>query len=222
LVNKHPLVLAALRELLAGPPLLARVSCYRRSDEAIEDLECSRVDLVLSELRAWPFGGQEVATRLAAAGGPPVALLVDPEDAERVKHAPEPGSGGVLTADVTPEEFIAGVDAMLRGHYVMSSNLARRRLGERGAGEQRVPALEAYRSLSPSEREILHLLGQANSIDSIAAKPGVAKKTVRNHVASIYRKLELKSRADAILWVARAGLDEAPAVAAQLTNRALA
>ena len=48
-----------------------------------------------------------------------------------------------------------------------------------------------------------------DTIGAIAARRGISHKTVRNHLAKIYRKLELHGRAEAVLWAARMGLTEA-------------
>jgi DNA-binding CsgD family transcriptional regulator len=50
------------------------------------------------------------------------------------------------------------------------------------------------------------MIGQAQSIPSIAASRGISHKTVRNHLAKIYRKLDLHGRTEAMLWAARMGL----------------
>jgi DNA-binding NarL/FixJ family response regulator len=60
--------------------------------------------------------------------------------------------------------------------------------------------------LSPTELAILAQIGQAKSISTIATSRGISPKTVRNHLASIYRKLDLRSRTEAMLCAVRMGL----------------
>jgi DNA-binding NarL/FixJ family response regulator len=60
--------------------------------------------------------------------------------------------------------------------------------------------------LSPTELDILTMIGDAKSIPVIAAARGISHKTVRNHLANIYRKLDLRSRTEAMLCAARMGL----------------
>jgi DNA-binding NarL/FixJ family response regulator len=50
------------------------------------------------------------------------------------------------------------------------------------------------------------MIGEAKSIPAIAASRGISHKTVRNHLANIYRKLDLRSRTEAMLCAARMGL----------------
>ena len=72
-----------------------------------------------------------------------------------------------------------------------------------------VPVVQAGRTagkLSTTEIEILTMIGRAQSVQSIATSRGISSKTVRNHLARIYRKLELHGRTEAMLWAARTGL----------------
>jgi DNA-binding CsgD family transcriptional regulator len=50
------------------------------------------------------------------------------------------------------------------------------------------------------------MIAQADSVAVIAQRRGISQKTVRNHLASIYRKLAVRNRTEAILWAARRGL----------------
>jgi two-component system nitrate/nitrite response regulator NarL len=60
--------------------------------------------------------------------------------------------------------------------------------------------------LSPSEAGILSMVAQAQPIRMIAERRGISQKTVRNHLASIYRKIGVCNRTEAVLWTARTGL----------------
>ena len=60
--------------------------------------------------------------------------------------------------------------------------------------------------LSPTELDILTMVGSAQSIASIAETRGISHKTVRNHLTNICRKLQLRGRSEAMLWAARMGL----------------
>ena len=71
--------------------------------------------------------------------------------------------------------------------------------------QQRI-AQHQRNKLSPTELEILTMIGKAQSVPTIAASRGISNKTVRNHLAKIYQKLELHGRTEAVLWAARMGL----------------
>jgi DNA-binding NarL/FixJ family response regulator len=114
-------------------------------------------------------------------------------------------AAGLFTKDATLEEFLVGVGAVLSGHRAIGSSLMGKvmdRLARQPATEQR----QNGNRLSPTELEILVMIGHAESIPAIAASRGISHKTVRNHLAKIYRKLELHGRTEAMLWAARTGL----------------
>jgi DNA-binding NarL/FixJ family response regulator len=205
LVDRQPLFLAALKGLLEAPPLSALVTVATRSDAALDLLEDGAFDLVLCELKARPIAGIEVAARIVERGERTrVILLGDAEDERPLVDAMSSGVSGLFTKDTSYEEFLGGVQAVLEGHSVIGSRLQRTalaRLAGRSGYEE-----PAARQLSPAELHILNLVGHAHSVSSIADVRGISQKTVRNHLASIYRKLEVRSRTEAVLCAARMGL----------------
>jgi DNA-binding NarL/FixJ family response regulator len=205
LVDRQPLFLAALQGLLQAPPLKAEVTVTTRSDAALELLEQRPFDLVLCELRARPIAGIELAERvLGSQQSVRVILLGEPEDERLLVDALSSGVSGLFTKNTSYEEFLGGVQAVLEGHSVIGSRLQRTALARlTGRAERDEPSA---RKLSPAELHILNLVGRAQSVSSIADARGISQKTVRNHLASIYRKLAVRSRTEAVLCAARMGL----------------
>ena len=201
------LFLAAFGRLLSTPPISAQVYVASASDAGLELAVAAQVQLVFCEVNAEPLAPVELAERLASQEPKiPVILLGEPGDEKAMAAALHGPVAGVFTKDADLNEFLAGVRAVLSGHRAVGSNLMNRVLegfdssiprDRRGAGH-----------LSPTEREILALIGEARSIPFIAEKRGISRKTVRNHLANIYRKLELRSRTEAMLCAARMGLTQ--------------
>lgn len=205
LVDRQPLFLAALKGLLQSPPLGADVTVATHSDAALELLEERPFDLVLCELKSRPIAGIELATRvLGRQPSTRVILLGEPEDERLLVDALSSGVSGLFTKNTSYEEFLGGVQAVLEGHSVIGSRLQGTALARlTGRAERDEPS---SRQLSPAELHILNLVGRAHSVSSIADARGISQKTVRNHLASIYRKLEVRSRIEAMLCAARMGL----------------
>jgi DNA-binding NarL/FixJ family response regulator len=208
IVGPYPLVLAAFARLLSGPPLNARVETTTRSDEAVDSALNGDFQLVLCDLRAEPVPGAELAARLTRlCESTRVILLAEAEDGPLLLTSLECGAAGFFTKDASADEFLEGVRAVRAGHYAVGRKLVRPVFAVLAGGP---PADRngQWNSLSPSERSILAMVGLAHSTRSIAAARGISPKTVRNHLANIYRKLELKNRSEAILWSARAQRSE--------------
>jgi DNA-binding NarL/FixJ family response regulator len=202
LVGPYQLILASLAQLLSGPPLHIRVELMARTDEALERIEDEPYELLFCDLRSPPIPGAQMPAHLLQRNRTTrVILLGDEEDSAELVASLDCGASGFFTRETSAEEFIEGVQAVASGHFAIGANLARRAL-TRLAGHE--PATGgAYDRLSPTERIILALLGQAQSTRSIAAARGISDKTVRNHMASIYRKLEVRNRSEAIMWSLR-------------------
>jgi DNA-binding NarL/FixJ family response regulator len=207
-IDRQPLFLAALSTLLGAEPLSARVTTCPRTDTALEIARVRKVNVVFCEVRSMPMSGSEfVRTMAAEMPNVPVILLGDRDDEALLTEALMSPAAGLFTKDSSLTEFLVGVDAVLSGHRAIGSSLMGRVL-DRLAHQ---PATEHKRlgnQLSPTEIEILAMIGHAESIPAIAASRGISHKTVRNHLAKIYRKLELHGRTEAMLWAARSGLTD--------------
>jgi DNA-binding NarL/FixJ family response regulator len=209
-VDRQPLFLAALGRLLSGPPIDAQIRMTTRSDHVFEVLDEGPVDAVFCEVRATPLPGIDLAAAVSQRQpGIPVVLLGDSNEENLLLSALGSRAMGFFTKDTPVNEFLDGVQAILAGHYAIGRNLAQTamsRLAEHGNPANR----EVATNLSSTERSILAMIGQAQSIATIAGARGISQKTVRNHLSSIYRKLQLHSRTEAMLWASRMGVTSSP------------
>lgn len=206
IVDSQALFVEALAGLLAQPPLNALTLTASRTDDAARILTTKPADLVLCDVKVQP---PPLSSFLAlvgeAPGAPPVVLLSGTEDEEWLVAAIDSGVAGLFTKDAEPDQFLEGVRAVLAGHRAIGANVLRR-LMARLNGTEGTPIRSALSQLSPTEVDILAMVGAASTVEQIAQARGISKKTVRNHLANIYRKLELGSRTEAMLCAARMGL----------------
>jgi DNA-binding NarL/FixJ family response regulator len=205
-VDGQVLFVEALAGLLARPPLFAAPRTAARSDEALAQLATEPADLVLCDLRVQPvpFRGFLTAVR-ELDSPPPVIVLADAEDEQALIGEIDTDVSGLFTKDSDPEQFLEGVRAVLAGHRAVGANVMRR-LVARLNGTEPTPHRPGLDQLSPTELDILAMVGAASSVEQIAVARGISQKTVRNHLANIYRKLDLRSRTEAMLCAARMGL----------------
>lgn len=205
LIDRQPLFLAALSSLLTAPPVRAGVQVAHDSDAGLEIALRGEVHLVFCEVRSEPTPGVEVAGRLSQLTPKiPVILLGEPEDERLMAAALQTSVAGLFTKDAALDEFLVGVQTVLSGHRAVGSNLMGLVLAR--LNDTSLHARRPASQLSPTELDILTMIGEAKSIPVIAAARGISHKTVRNHLANIYRKLELRSRTEAMLCAARMGL----------------
>jgi DNA-binding NarL/FixJ family response regulator len=207
LVDRQPLFLAALSCLLSAPPLNATVAVTTRLAEALEIIDRQPVDVVVCELPTEPIDGSGLPRGLAQRPALRVILLADREDEGLLVDALTTGAVGFFTKDTPVAEFLEGVQAVRDGHFTVARQLLRQTMA-RLAGQPEPSARDEVKRLSPTELAILILVGQAESIRTISQRRGISPKTVRNHLASIYRKIGVRNRPQAILWAARKGLTQ--------------
>jgi DNA-binding NarL/FixJ family response regulator len=199
------LFLAALASLLGSPPVGARIHLAATTDAGLALAMSGGFQLVFCEAQAEPISPLELAEKLfALTPRVPLILLGEPDDEKLLAAALHTNVAGFFTKDAGLDEFLAGVNAVLSGHRAVGSNLMRRVIAR--LDDSDVPLRRAAGQLSPTELEILTLIGEARSIPFIAERRGISHKTVRNHLANIYRKLDLRSRTEAMLCAARMGL----------------
>jgi DNA-binding NarL/FixJ family response regulator len=202
LIDRQPLFLQALWSLLGAPPLEATIRATTDSAEGVRLASERDLDLVICDVLASPMSGRMVIRAIAdVAPGVPVILLGEPSELAPELSLLLEGAAGMLTKAADPEQLIAGVVAVLAGHQAIATGLLEPLLATRPARSQQPSHLAGQ--LSHVEREVLALLGEAHSVPDIAVARGISQKTVRNHMASIYRKLELRNRAEAMLYAAR-------------------
>src|SRR5262245_31976140 len=205
-VDRQPLFLEALAGLLSRPPLSAVTRTASSSADGLALAGAGAVDVVLCDLRVKPVSFRSfLASLRELPQAPPVILLADREDEDALVDEIDGGAAGLFTKDTQPEQFLDGVRAVLAGHRALGANVLRRLLS-RLNGSAAPPHRPGLTLLSPTELDILTMVGGASSVEQIALARGISQKTVRNHLANIYRKLDLRSRTEAMLCAARMGL----------------
>jgi DNA-binding NarL/FixJ family response regulator len=205
-IDAQPLFAAAISHLLGDPGLGARTVVAEGSEQALELLRAQSFDLVVCDLNIEPMPLRDFMAEVALLPNPPpLMLLADPQEEEALVSAIDSEAAGLFTKDADPDQFLQGVRAVLAGHKAVGQNLMRTLLARVGGqSPSRTPA--GLAQLSRTELDILTMVGAASSVQAIAAARGISQKTVRNHMANIYRKLELRSRTQAMLCAARMGL----------------
>ncbi len=204
-VDRQPLFVAALASLLTSPPVFAQIQVAHDTEVGLQIALRGGVQLVFCEVRAEPIAAIDVARRLSElTPRVPVILLGDLEDEHLMTAALYTSVAGLFTKDAMLDEFLVGVRAVLSGHRAFGANLMGQVLAR--LTDHSPPARRPANQLSPTELDILKMIGEAKSIPAIAESRGISHKTVRNHLANIYRKMDLRSRTEAMLCAARMGL----------------
>ena len=205
-VDDHPLTRAALVGLLEQHDF-AVVGEAGDGEEAIVRARELQPDLVLLDLSMPGLGGLDVLPRLrAAAPHCEVVVLTASGTEENLLAAIRAGAAGYLLKTEPPERIAEFLDGVAHGEAALSGEVARRlldRVRDGGRWDSGVPESVA-RELSAREVEVLLLLDEHLGTDQIAKRLFISEHTVRSHVKSLFRKLNVSSRREALEALAAA------------------
>ena len=205
LADDHPVVRAGLAALLGSLQGIEVVGVASDGREAVREVVLQRPNVAVLDLQ---MPGQDgfAATREIARVAPEVAVLVLTmfDDDDSVFAAMRAGARGYVVKGAEQEEIGRAIRAVASGEAIFGPGIAQRVLRFFAAPPR--PAADPFPELTAREREILDLLAAAMPNSMIATSLGLAPKTVANHLSSIFTKLQVADRAQAILRARDAGL----------------
>jgi DNA-binding NarL/FixJ family response regulator len=162
-------------------------------------------DVVLMDIRMPVMDGLEATRRLA--GGPKVLILTTFDLDDYVYEALRAGASGFLLKDAPAADLIAAVRVVAAGEALLAPSVTRRLIAEfanRPHAHRVRPA--ALNALTPRETDVLRLIARGRSNQEIAAELVVAEQTVKTHIGRILAKLNLRDRAQAVVFAYETGL----------------
>jgi DNA-binding NarL/FixJ family response regulator len=205
IADDHPVYRDGLRALVESAPDLDLAGEATTGSEAVDLAAAGRPAVILMDLRMPVLSGIE-ATRRILEADPTVGILIVTmsEDDESLFAAMRAGARGYIPKDAERAEILSAIRAVALGEAVFGASIARRVADFFAA--PRSPAAEPFPDLTDRENEILELIAQGRSNGEIAGRLEIAPKTVRNHVANVFNKLQVADRAHAIVRAREAGL----------------
>ena len=203
IADDHAIVREGLRGLIAAIDGYELVGTAATGHEAVRAAVTLHPDVLVMDINM-PGGTGIAATREITRVAPKVAVLMLTmfDDDDSVFAAVRAGALGYVLKGNDPEDIVRAITSVAAGEAVFGPGIARRALTFLGApGAQ--PVLPA---LTPREREVLTLIAAGLGNATIADQLGVSPNTIANHVSSIFRKLQVDTRAEAIVTARDAGL----------------
>ena len=203
IADDHPMFRFGLRTRLSAEPDLAVVGEAGSGEQAISLTAQLAPDVVLMDLNLPGVNGIE-ATRAIREACPGVAvLMVTMFDDDSVFAAMRAGARGYLLKGAEADETVRAVRAIANGEAIFSPSIARRLICFFTAPR---PTTPSFPELTEREREVLALIAKGYTNTAIADRLVLSSKTVRNYVSSIFGKLQVADRTEAITRARSAGL----------------
>ena len=196
--------------LLAAQPDLLVVGDAENGEAAVARARELDPDVVLMDVRMPVLDGLEATRRLLGPGRgerPKVLILTTFDLDDYVYEALRAGASGFLLKDAPAAELVHAVRVVAAGEALLAPSVTRRLIAEftaRPRADRTRPA--ALNALTPRETDVLRLIARGRSNQEIAADLVVAEQTVKTHIGRILAKLNLRDRAQAVVFAYETGL----------------
>ena len=206
IADHHPLFRKGLRALLATMPQVRVAGEASNGADAVRLAAELQPDVVLMDLQM-PGGDGLSAVRAIVAARPEARVLVVTmfQDDDSVFAAMRAGARGYVLKDMDDDDITRAILAVGRGDAIFSPAIATRMMSFFSA--RPAQPRPAFPELTESERNVLRLMAKGLNNDAIAQQLAFSPKTVRNYISSIFAKLQVADRAQAIVRARDAGLE---------------
>lgn len=200
IIDDHPLFRKGVAQLLAMAPEFAIVGEAASGQEGIDLAFATRPDLILLDLNMRDMNGVQTLSALKEADLNSLVIMLTVSNAiEDLIAALRSGADGYLLKDMEPEVLLAKLRSAVRGQVVLDQSVAGMLAHALCEDNRARPVADA--NLTEREHEILELLAEGMSNKLIARRLHISDGTVKVHVKNLLRKLNLRSRLEAAVWV---------------------
>jgi DNA-binding NarL/FixJ family response regulator len=204
--DDHGIVREGLGALLSAHDGYELIGTAANGEEAVRAAVMLHPDVLVMDIQMPGLSGIDATSEIGRVA-PDVAVLMLTmfDDDESVFAAMRAGAQGYVLKGAAPDNVIRAIAAVAAGEAIFGPGVARRALAYLSGPRADQPA---FPELTPREREVLDLIAGGLGNAAIAGRLGLAVATVGNHITSIFAKLQVAGRAEAIIRARSAGLGD--------------
>ena len=203
LADDHRVVRAGIRQFLEQSSDLQVIAEASNGQEACDLLGKLNPDVAVLDIQMPLMSGIEV-TRWIRTNRLPIGILVLTayDDDPYVQAVLQAGANGYVLKTAEPQEIVQAVRDVFRGKTVLDAALVQK-LMNRMAGKEETTLIEP---LTDRELQIITLTGKGFTNKAIGVQLGISDRTVQNHLANIFQKLNAESRTEAVMRAVSLGI----------------
>ena len=206
IIDDHTLFREGLQRLLVRHEIDV-ISSVSNGEDGIKSIKKLEPDIVLLDLRMPKVNGIDVLKNIREHNKSlPVVMLTTSDDEKDLIEAFRNGASGYLLKDMEPDDLVVALRDVLKGETIVAPNLVQILAKFHQGDDTEINITNLIATLTPRENEILELLAEGQSNKLIAKNLGISDGTVKLHVKSILRKLEIHSRVEAAVIAVEHGL----------------
>jgi DNA-binding NarL/FixJ family response regulator len=197
IADDRPIFRAGVQGMLRDFPEIDIVGEAMTGRQAVERTRRLKPDVVLMDLNMPEMGGI-AATRAIKEENPDrvVLALTVSEAEEDIVEMVAAGASGYVLKDVDPASLARSIQDAYAGQFQLDDALTRRVIVRLGSSLKR-SRRQLAEPLTERETQILRMVVEGSSNKAIASRLGLGEGTIKSHLRNIYRKLQVRTRAEA-------------------------
>lgn len=200
LIDDHPMLRNGVKQLIALDTSLQVIGEASNGEQGVELAKQLDPDLILLDLNMPGMNGLDTLDKMrqTSLSGRVVLFSVSNHE-DDVVTALKRGADGYLLKDMEPEDLLTALHNAAAGKMVLSEALTP--VLAASLRESRPSGDRDIQSLTPRERDIIKLIAEGLPNKMIARRLNITESTVKVHVKHLLKKMKLKSRVEAAVWV---------------------
>ncbi len=208
LADDHAVVRKGIRDFLEEDGDIEVVAEAGDGEKVKEHILALQPDIAILDVRMPLATGIEVARWIREQALPVrVLILTAYDDDPFIQAALKAGANGYVLKNAEAEEMTAAVRAVYRGEPALAPDIAQKLISQMTGTQETSSVTE---SLTDREREVLQLAASGLTNRGIGLRLSISDRTVQGHLASIYAKLQVNSRTEAVTKALQLGLMQLP------------